>query len=71
MEAKHKTPDKEERLSPDQQQILANLVKVKDQEIRDLKNQLNNASLEQDSPGRRSSNSANVSPLRPSAKASL
>ena len=71
MEAKHKTPDKEERLSPDQQQILVNLVKVKDQEIRDLKNQLNNASLEQGSPGRRSSNSANASPLRPSAKASL
>ena len=28
--AKHKTPDKDERLSPDQQQILVNLVKVKD-----------------------------------------
>ena len=66
----HKSPDNEERLSPDHQQILVNLVKVKDQEIKDLKNQLNNASLEQDSPGRRETHSANASPLRPSAKAS-
>ena len=36
-EGKHKSPENEERLSPDQQQILVNLVKVKDQEIRDLK----------------------------------
>lgn len=33
-------------LSSDQQQILVNLVKVKDEEIRQLKVQLNNASLE-------------------------
>ena len=29
-EGKHKSPENEERLSPDQQQILVNLVKVKD-----------------------------------------
>ena len=50
----HCSPVKERDLSADQQQILVNLVKVKDQEIRELKMQLNNASLDQD----------NISPLR-------